>query len=87
MNCAAAAITRQPKQERQANTSAHYPIGSPGLIEKKIVPRNGKFPRQKNMVSKHHVYHAIDHNFTTKTPRSAHRFFPKTPEKTRSYRD
>ena len=30
------------------------------------------------MVSKHHVYHAIHHNFTTKKPHSAHRF-PQKP--------
>jgi hypothetical protein len=39
---------------------------------KKIVPKSGKFSRRKNVVSKHHVYHAIHHNFTTKKPQLAH---------------
>jgi len=33
-------------------------------------------------VSEHHVYHAIHHNYTIKTPRSCTTFFVKTPIKT-----
>jgi hypothetical protein len=32
-------------------------------------------------VSKHHVYHAIHHNFTTKKPHAAHRFSQKPLQK------
>jgi hypothetical protein len=41
------------------------------------------FSFPENVVSKHHVYHAIHHNFTTKKPRSAPRFSQKPLQKHR----
>jgi hypothetical protein len=58
---------------------AQWPIQNDPV--EKIVPKSGKFSSQKNVVSKHHVYHAIHHNFTTKTPQSAHRFSQKPLQK------
>jgi hypothetical protein len=51
-----------------------------GLVEK-IVSKSGMFSCAENVVSKHHVYHAIHHNFTTKTPQSAHPFSQKPLQK------
>jgi hypothetical protein len=51
------------------------------LAVEKIVSKSGMFSCAENVVSKHHVYHAIHHNFTTKTPQSAHPFSQKPLQK------
>jgi hypothetical protein len=57
------------------------PVANPNDPVEKIAPKSGKFSRRKNVVSKHHIYHAIHHNFTTKKPWSANRFSQKPLQK------
>jgi hypothetical protein len=58
------------------------------MARRKLLPKNnlvkvGKISAPKNERLSDHIYHAIDHNFTTKTP-ARKRTFPKTTLKNAS---
>jgi hypothetical protein len=55
---------------------------SAGTIENKF-SKGGTFLAAKNMQQTHHVYQAIHHNITTKTPPRHTAFSKTTPENTR----
>jgi hypothetical protein len=59
----------------QTNTPRTGPV-MPLLfaVIKKIVSKSGKFSSRENVVTKHHIYHAIHHDLTTKTPQRARGF-------------
>src|ERR1700730_1210155 len=59
---------RQPRQPKTGSA-------------KKNSSKKWKIFARKNVVSKHHVYHAIHHTFTTKTPQPAQPFSQKPLQK------